>query len=147
MTIVFEGDGDLLTSSCETLVCPVNTVGTLGNGLAAAFKWRYPGLLEAYKGACKRSVFSGRGLYLWEYLPDRKILCLPTKRHFANPSKLIWIDKALEILAADWEELGITSLGIPMIGCGKGELVWNDVRPLIWQHLDPIDLEVSIFLK
>lgn len=145
--IVFEGDGDLLTSECQTLVCPVNTVGTLGNGLAAAFKWRYAGLLEAYKKACATSVFNGKGLYLWEYLPERKILCLPTKRHWSNPSKLIWIEKALEILAEDWEELGITSLGIPKIGCGKGELEWDAVRPLIHQYLGDIELPVSIFLK
>jgi O-acetyl-ADP-ribose deacetylase (regulator of RNase III) len=60
---------------------------------------------------------------------------------------LEWIDTALKTLARDWEALGITALALPMIGCGKGELKWDAVRPLVYKHLDPISLEVSIFLK
>lgn len=145
--IVFEGDGDMLTSTIETIVAPTNTVGVMGNGLALALRLRYDGLYPAFKKACREKVFDKQGVFLWEYLPERKILCLPTKRYWGNPSKLEWIDTALESLARDWEALGITELAMPMIGCGKGELKWDAVRLKIWEHLDPIPLKVSIFLK
>lgn len=147
MTIIYDGPGDLLRCGAQTLVAPVNTIGVMGNGLALALKLRYAGLYPAYAAACRKKVFDSDGLFMWEYLPDRKILCLPTKRHFKHPSKEEWIELALKTLAQDWERLGITSLAIPQIGCGKGELEWDAVRPLIYRYLDPLALEVSILIK
>lgn len=147
MTIVYDGPGDILRCDVETLTAPVNTIGVMGNGLALAFKLRYAGLFPAYVAACRRKAFDTDGLFLWEYLPERKILCFPTKRRFHNPSKIEWIEHALERLANDWEQLGIKSLAVPQLGCGKGELKWDAVRPLVYQYLDPIALEVSILIK
>lgn len=147
MTIVYDGPGDILRCSADTLVAPVNTIGVMGNGLALAFKMRYAGLFPAYVRACRDHHFDKHGVFLWEYLPNRKILCLPTKRHFSKPSQLDWIELALQSLAQDWATLGIHSLALPMIGCGKGELEWDAVRPLIYRHLDQLPLEVSILIK
>ena len=143
--IVYEERADLLRSGFQTLVCPVNVVGIMGNGLALAFKLRYPGLLEAYRKACLAGVFSDQGFFVYDVSETRKILCLPTKRHWRNPSKLEWIDEALKRVAKDFSKHGITSLGIPAIGCGKGQLEWEAVRPLILKHLEPIELQVGIF--
>jgi O-acetyl-ADP-ribose deacetylase (regulator of RNase III) len=138
---------DIFTSACQTLVCPVNTVGTMGKGLAKSFKLKYPGLEVAYQHACRNYVFATKGLYVVGVGGDKQVLCFPTKHHWRNPSKLVWIDNGLRKLAEHWQDMGITSLALPMIGCGEGGLNWLDVYPLILEWLDPIELPVRIYLS
>lgn len=141
------GVEDIFTSGCQTLTVPVNTVGTMGKGLAEAFKNRYPGLDREYKHACRNYIFATKGLHVVKVGEDRQVLCFPTKHHWRNPSKLIWIDDGLRKLAQNWEAMGITSLALPMLGCGEGGLNWTDVYPLIVEWLDPIELRVRIYLS
>lgn len=146
--IVAETNSDLFKSTAQTLVCPVNTQGVMGAGLALVFKQRFPGLLEAYVQACHTNAFAREGILIFN-VPDvhavtRKVLCVPTKRRWAFPSKLEWIDQALETIARDWQACGLESLSMPAIGCGRGELKWALVRELIYRWLDPIPLHVVI---
>lgn len=143
--IHFEIPGDIFKCQAQTLVCPVNTVGVMGNGLARAFRDRFEGLYEAFQKACENGTFSNCGFFLYHFSDTRKILCFPTKRHWKNDSRIEWIDKGLERIVKDYERLGITSLAVPPLGCGKGNLKWEDVRPLIYHHLDPIDIKVGVF--
>lgn len=143
--IVIEEEGDILLSQAQSLVCPVNTTGAMGKGLAKAFKDAYPSLYPAYLHACKTSHFVREGLFVHTVRDGRKIVCLPTKRHWRYPSKIQWIDQGLYVLATSIERLGIASLAVPAIGCGEGKLEWKHVRPLIVQYLDPIETPVALY--
>ncbi|MGB8416912.1 hypothetical protein [Paraburkholderia sp.] len=66
---------DIFTSACQALVVPVNVIGVMGKGLAKAFKLRYPGLEEAYRDACRRRVFSSKGLFVWHAADGKIIVC------------------------------------------------------------------------
>lgn len=143
--IIFKNSGDIFKSQAQTLVAPVNTYGVMGNGLALAFKNRYPGLDAAYKKACRYGVFKQKGYSLFRFSETRNILCFPTKKDWRNPSELIWIDISLEAIVRDFEECGITSLAVPALGCGKGQLEWEHVLPLIQHHLDPLPIDVEIY--
>lgn len=142
--IIYDEQRNLLDAEEQTLVNPCNTEGVAGAGLSLAFRDSYPCLFEEYREACRAEVFAKQGLFVYDHGPDRKILCLPTKRQWRHPSRLEWIEEGLWYLARDYERYGITSLAIPEIGCGRGQLVWADVRPLIYQYLDPIALPVGI---
>ncbi|SAL81756.1 Macro domain protein [Caballeronia terrestris] len=138
---------DIFSSACQALVVPVNVVGTMGKGLAKAFALRYPGLEAAYWDACRRRVFSTRGLFVWEAENQKLIVCFPTKRHWRHPSRLTWIDQGLAQLARGYESDDIRSIAILMIGCGEGGLQCDDVYPLIVEWLEPLDLRVRICLS
>jgi O-acetyl-ADP-ribose deacetylase (regulator of RNase III) len=119
----------------------------MGAGLARDFKQEYPAMFEAYRTACFLNHFKYKGIFVYTVSPDRKILCLPTKRHWRYNSRLEWVDRALEIVAQTYKDYGITSLAIPAVGCGKGRLEWDQVYNLIKQHLgDSIDLPVTVYL-
>ncbi|WP_144106621.1 macro domain-containing protein [Paraburkholderia sp. BCC1886] len=141
------GPGDLFQSKAQSLVVPVNTVGAMGKGIAKTFALNFPGLLEDYRRACSRGVFSTRGLYVWEGAEDRKIICFPTKRHWRFRSQLPWLDQGLARLARDFEKYGITSIAMPQIGCGEGGLDWINVYPLIVEWLEPLPIPVEIYLS
>jgi O-acetyl-ADP-ribose deacetylase (regulator of RNase III) len=138
---------DIFTSPAQTLVCPVNTVGTMGKGLAKTFKLRYPGLEKLYQQGCYNHVFSTKGLLSVGVGEGKRVLCFPTKHHWRNPSRLPWIDLGLKKLAEHYEQLKIESIAFPMIGCGEGKLLWTDVFPLIMEWLDPLPIPVYICLS
>lgn len=144
--IIFERHGDLFESDLQTLVCPVNSVGAMGAGLAKAFRVRYPELYPAYRKAAFSGAFRRWNFYLYSVSDEHKILCLPTKGHWRFPSQLSWVDCALEQVARRYEAAGITSLAIPAIGCGHGKLDWSAVHALIHKWLGPLELEVGIYL-
>lgn len=145
--IIAESTGNILTDPAQTLVCPVNTVGVMGKGLALAFKEKWPKLIYPYRDACYISHFKREGVLAVDVEPGKKVLCFPTKRHWKYKSKIEWVDAALVRLSQDYEKLGITSLAIPAVGCGEGGLEWEDVHNLIKHWLgDRIELPVTVYL-
>lgn len=148
MTIIYEGVGDIFDSPAQTVVCPVNCVGVMGSGLALAFKHKCPGLYTAYREECKNGLLTVKNTFLYKPEYGPWVLCLPTKDHFRDPSKMEYIQYNLENISRDYEKMGITSLAMTPIGCGLGRLDYHyNVRPLLYQYLDPIDLEVSILME
>jgi O-acetyl-ADP-ribose deacetylase (regulator of RNase III) len=144
--IVAEVRADLFASNCQALVCPVNTVGTMGNGLALAFKLKYPGLDDAYKAFCVSNGFQKKGFMVFDVSPNRKIICIATKRHWKFDSKVQWIAHGLHCLAEHYKDYGITSIGMPAIGGGKGNLEWENVYPVIKTFMEPIEIPVTVYL-
>lgn len=142
--ITFVQGHNIFYSDTETIVCPVNTVGVMGNGLACAFRLRYKGLYDAYAKACKEGVFHSKGYFVYETLLKKKILCFPTKRHWHHDSQIEWIRKNLNKLAETYKEEGITDITFPAIGSGKGNLPWAQVKPVIIECLAGTDMEITV---
>ena len=41
--------------------------------------------------------------------------------------------------------MGIKSIAFPALGCGNGGLDWNDVKPLMYEYLKDLDIEIKIY--
>jgi O-acetyl-ADP-ribose deacetylase (regulator of RNase III) len=59
------------------------------------------------------------------------IINFPTKRHWRDKLKIEDVQTGLKALVAEVQQLGITSIAIPALGCGNGGLDWLEVKPLI----------------
>jgi len=137
--------GDIFDSPAQVIVNTVNTVGVMGKGLALTFKQRYPEMFEAYRTACEKHQLTTGKLMLW-YAPDHWLLLFPTKENWRNPSKLEYIEKGLYKFVNTYTDKNITSVAFPRLGCGNGELNWDDVRPLMEKYLKPLPIDVYIYL-
>jgi O-acetyl-ADP-ribose deacetylase (regulator of RNase III) len=133
----------LLESSAQTLVNTVNCVGVMGKGLAHAFKEREPQMFAAYKRICEQHLLEPGKLWLWRGSPNW-VLNFPTKLHWRNPSQIEWIEAGLEKFVSAYEEQGITEISFPKLGCGNGNLEWDDVRPLMEVYLGGLPIKVYI---
>lgn len=133
----------LLTSKAQTLVNTVNCVGIMGKGIAAEFRKRYPEMFEEYREICARGELKPGGIWLW-HGPDHNVLNFATKDHWRNPSKLEWIVRGLRTFQNEYAHLGITEISFPRLGCGNGGLDWEEVRPIMEQHL--ADLPIQVFI-
>lgn len=137
-------EGDLFSSPAQVIVNTVNTVGVMGKGIALEFKRRYPEMFEKYKKVCdKHNLVIGR-LMLW-YAPDYWVLLFPTKEHWRNPSKLEYIEKGLMTFVRKYADYNISSIAFPKLGCGNGELNWDEVRPLMEKYLADLPIDVFIY--
>lgn len=139
-------NGDIFESKCQTLVCPVNTVGVMGAGLALEFKRRWPHLYRAYKHSCVHGVEPGDLLLysVGDKPMEKAVLCLPTKKHWGDPSMLGYIELGLQAFVNDGLKY-VKSVAFPALGCGLGGLDWANVRPLMDRFLGKLDIPVEVY--
>jgi O-acetyl-ADP-ribose deacetylase (regulator of RNase III)/uncharacterized protein YwgA len=137
--------GDLFQSQAQTWVNTVNCVGVMGKGVALEFRKRFPDMYEDYVKRCRaRQVRLGQP-YLFRRLLLPWILNFPTKDDWRSVSRLDDIVAGLEYLEKHYREWGITSLAVPPLGCGQGQLDWGVVGPTLYRHLSRLDIPVELY--
>lgn len=148
MGIVYK-QGDILESQADAIVIPVNCKGVWGAGLALDAKRKWPLAFREYRSDYEAGVVRpGRISVCRPYIPNSNqlIFAFPTKDHWREPSRLIWIHAGLTSMVTDLAIQECRSVAVPPLGCGLGGLAWADVRPLIEQHLSAIDgLTVEVY--
>lgn len=137
--------GNIFDSPAQVIVNTVNTVGVMGKGLALSFKQRYPEMFNRYRAACEKKQLTVGKLMLF-YEPDHWILLFPTKENWRNPSKLEYLEKGLFKFVNTYADKNITSIAFPKLGCGNGELSWDEVKPLMEKYLKPLPIDIYIYL-
>ncbi|HRS86274.1 MAG TPA: macro domain-containing protein [Syntrophales bacterium] len=137
--------GDMFKSQAQTLVNTVNCVGVMGKGVALEFKKRFPDMFEDYVRRCEaKQVRLGRP-YLFKRMFPPWILNFPTKEHWRSVSRLEDIVQGLRYLQQHYKEWGITSLAVPPLGCGHGQLEWRVVGPTLYRNLKALDIPVELY--
>jgi O-acetyl-ADP-ribose deacetylase (regulator of RNase III) len=137
--------GDLFTSDAQTLVNAVNCAGVMGKGLALAFKRRFPDMFRDYKNRCASGQVRLGEPYLFRRSTPPHILNFPTKDHWRSPSKLEDIVAGVRYLQDQYQEWGITSLAVPALGCGLGQLDWAAVGPILYSLFSEFAIPVSLY--
>jgi O-acetyl-ADP-ribose deacetylase (regulator of RNase III) len=137
--------GNILHSRAQTLVNTVNCVGVMGKGIALAFKRRYPEMFEDYVARCRRGEVRLGRPYLYK-ADDHWIINFPTKQHWRAVSRLQDIVDGLEYLEKHYKQWGITSLAVPPLGCGNGQLEWKVVGRTLARHLARFDIPVELYV-
>ena len=137
MSITYK-KGNIFHSRMKYLVCPVNTVGVMGAGLALAFKKKYPCVFSEYKTHCQNGWAIGQILFT-----EDNVICFPTKIHWRNLSKLKYIDAGLDAFVM----LCDGSAAFPALGCGLGGLDFKtQVQPLMESYLENLSYEMEVYL-
>ena len=137
--------GDIFESGAQTLVNTVNTVGVMGKGIALGFRERFPDMYEDYVGRCTRREVRLGVPYLYRRVTHPNIINFPTKDHWRSVSRLDDIVRGLQYLATHVHEWGVTSLAVPPLGCGEGQLEWRVVGPTLYRHLAGIGIPVELY--
>jgi O-acetyl-ADP-ribose deacetylase (regulator of RNase III) len=152
--------GDLFESNAQALVNTVNLVGIMGKGIALEFKNRYPEMYKDYVTRCKRHEVKLGRPYIYrvkraeqsmfdddhqEQEGPEFILNFPTKDHWRSVSKLSDIVAGLEYLEMHYREWGITSIAVPPLGCGHGQLEWRVVGSTLYRYLNRLDIPVELY--
>jgi O-acetyl-ADP-ribose deacetylase (regulator of RNase III) len=137
--------GDILQSKAQTLVNTVNCVGIMGKGIALEFKKRFPEMFQDYVERCGQKDVKPGVPYLYKTLLAPQIVNFPTKDHWKSVSRISDIERGLQTLLSEYKRWGITSLAIPPLGCGNGQLEWKAVGPLIYRYAIQIAIPVELY--
>jgi len=136
---------DMFESKAQTIVNTVNCVAIMGKGIALEFKNRFPDMFEDYVNRCKRKQVKLGKPYLYKRLVPPWILNFPTKEHWRSVSSINSIVQGLGYLLQHYKEWGITSLAVPPLGCGHGQLEWRIVGPTLYRYLNKMDIPVELY--
>ena len=117
----------------------------MGKGIALAFKRRFPEMFVDYVARCQQGEVKLGEPYLYYNVSQPWLLNFPTKNHWRSPSRLEDIVAGLAYLEARYREWGITSLAVPALGCGAGQLSWDAVGPLLSDALRRFDTPVELY--
>jgi len=101
----------------------------MGKGIALEFKNRFQEMFKDYVKRCERNEIRIGQPYVYKNLFGPQIVNFPTKEHWKSVSKVSDIESGLDYLLAHYREWGITSIAIPPLGCGNGQLEWEVVGP------------------
>jgi uncharacterized protein YwgA/O-acetyl-ADP-ribose deacetylase (regulator of RNase III) len=137
--------GNLFESQAQTWVNTVNCVGVMGKGIALEFKKRFPEMFEDYVARCQRHEVKLGRPYLYKTLLPPWILNFPTKDHWRSVAQLASIVQGLEYLLQHYREWGITSLAVPPLGCGEGQLEWRVVGPTLYRYLNRMGIPITLY--
>ena len=77
--MIVERTGDLFTTECPALGHGVNTLGSMGAGIAVEVRRRWPAMYTAYREECQSARLQPGGIFVWQ-APDRLIVNLATQR-------------------------------------------------------------------
>lgn len=134
----------VFNASAQTIVNTVNCRGVMGSGLALEFKLRYPLMFEDYTEKCKRNEVRIGRPYIYRVDESFQILNFPTKDHWRYPSKLEWIEQGMRHFDAHQAQMSISSIAFPLLGCSRGSLDWQDVKPIMKKYLQGLSYPVVI---
>jgi len=117
----------------------------MGKGIALEFKKLFPKMFKDYVKRCELKEIRPGQPYLYKSLLGPQIVNFPTKEHWKSVSKVSDIERGLNFLLAHYKEWGITSIAIPPLGCGNGQLEWKVVGPMIYNRAKQMDIPVEIY--
>ena len=137
--------GDILNSRAQTFINTVNCVGVMGKGIALEFKNRFLDMYGDYVQRCKRGEVKPGVPYLYKTLYPPQIINFPTKDHWKSISKINDIENGLKYLLDHYQAWSVTSLAIPALGCGNGQLEWRVVGPLIHRFAKDLSIPLELY--
>lgn len=137
--------GDMFESGAQTLVNTVNCVGVMGKGIALEFKKRFPQMFEDYVVRCRGGEVRLGRPYLYKSAIPPWILNFPTKDHWRSLARVDDIVNGLEYLLDNYKQWDITSLAVPPLGTGQGQLEWRIVGPILYRYLSKMDIPVELY--
>lgn len=140
-------EGNIFTSLAQTITNTVNLVGVMGAGLALVHKAIFPRMYQTYRNYCKAGQFKAGQLWVWDQSWKWQVLNFPTKRHWRDWSEIPLIEMGLMNLVRTYQERGITSLAIPLLGCQNGHLKEKDVLPVMEKWLGQMNIPVEIWRR
>ena len=117
----------------------------MGKGIALRFRKKFPDMYKDYLSRCQRGSVKLGQPYLYRRPEKPWIINFPTKDHWRSMASIDAIIKGIQYLLHHYKEWGITSLAVPPLGCGEGQLEWRVVGPTLYRHLNLMDIPVKLY--
>jgi len=124
-------------SKSYIIVIPTNLLGVMGRGLTKQAADKYIDLELWYRQALR--YWDGHELLLYNCIEShRKLAMFPVKYDWRQTANLDLIRRSAIMLKQYILQNKYVSVALPQVGCGFGELEWEDVKIRLQRHLGPV---------
>lgn len=146
-----EVSGDILLSNAQAIAHGVAPSDNFNQGLALSLREHYPAMAKDFRHYCQVSHPKAGELWTWAGADGKRVVNLmiqeeaPSKQSRPGKATTHNVNLALRKLRQLAEEEGFESLALPRLATGVGGLDWEEVQPLITNHLADLDIPIYIY--
>jgi O-acetyl-ADP-ribose deacetylase (regulator of RNase III) len=148
--MIHEVTGDILMTNAQAIAHGVAPNDHFDQGLALSLREKWPSMVKDFRHYAQQCHPKAGEVWAWGGYGTR-IFNLMTQEgehgHGMRPGRatLPNVNHCLKRLRHDLVKDNITSLAIPKLATGVGGLAWENVFPLIREHLGDLPIPVYVY--
>lgn len=147
--MIREVSGDITLTKAQAIAHGVAPDDHFDYGLALALREQWPAMVKDFRHYCRQCHPKPGELWEWGGVGGVRVFNLLTQTEHGHsghpgPATEATVNHCLRRLRHELEKHEVKSLAIPKLATGVGGLEWDEVKPLIEQHLG--DLNIPIFV-
>ena len=149
--MIYKVEGDILLSKAHAIAHGVGINDPMDKGLSFELHKKYPVMHKDFHRWCHQHNTKSGEAWMWEGPDDMRIVNLITQEGMDSPdhrhgkATIINVRHALSSLVKIIKAEKITSIALPRLATGVGDLDWDDVWPLIEIALGDLDIPVYVY--
>ena len=149
--MIHQVSGDILLSQAQVIAHGVAPNDPMKQGLALQLRERYPAMQKDFHHWCSQQHPKSGEAWMWGGADGVRIVNLLTQDggygHGAHPEKatLKNVRDSLRALAHMVEAERLTSLALPRLATGVGELKWEVVWPIVQERLGGLGIPIFVY--
>ncbi len=149
--MIHEVSGDILLTGAQAIAHGVAPNDHFDSGLALALRENWPALARDFRHYAHQAHPRAGELWTWGGTGGVRIYNLLTQDgeigHGTRPGRatISTVNHCLRRLRHELDKGEVASLAIPKIATGIGGLAWQDVFPVIKEHLADLKLPVFVY--
>jgi O-acetyl-ADP-ribose deacetylase (regulator of RNase III) len=149
--MIHEVTGDILLTKAQAIAHGVAPNDHFDSGLALALRERWPAMAKDFRHFARQEHPKPGTCWFWGGAGGARLFALLTQEgrheHGARPGKasVSNVSHALAALRKAIVDDGIESVALPRLATGVGGLDWDEVAPLVRQHLGDLPVQVYVY--
>lgn len=150
--MIYKVEGDILLSKAQAIVHGVGINDPMDKGLALALHNKYPRLQADFDCWSHQHHTKPGEAWLWVGQDNARVVNLITHERMESSGHIHYkatignIKHALSALVKLITREKLTSIAVPRLGTGSGDLEWDDVWWLLENHLGELDIPVYLYV-
>jgi len=149
--MIHEVTGDILLSKADAIAHGVAPNDHFDSGLALCLRTDWPAMYKDFRHFCHTTNPEPGALWVWAGTNGTRFINLftqqPAPNNHGHPGRATIenVNHCLRELAKLVAKSEFKSLALPRLATGVGGLPWDQVQPLIKNHLGALDIPVYIY--
>lgn len=149
--MIKEVTGDILLTDAQAIAHGVAPNDHFDRGLALSLRERFPAMVKDFRHFCRIKNPSPGEVWMWGTVDNKRIFNLltqepaPSSHGHPGGSSFHHVNHCLKNLAKDLKKEEVTSIALPKLATGYGKMEWDEVLPLIKEHLGDLGIPVYIY--
>ncbi len=149
--MIHEVAGDILLTKAQAIAHGIAPNDPFNQGLALALRKQWPAMVKDYRHYAHQENPKPGEIWVWSGVGGLRIFSLLTQEgdheYKSKPghATLPNVNHCLRHLRHELEKGEVSSLALPKLATGVGNLQWSEVYPLIQKHLEDLSMPIYIY--